>query len=280
MNYINKISIYGLMNKNCLIDDSSYENSFWKNKSKTKLVKLVDYKDYEDILKDNPNIKQISYMYLDKSPDTNKKFFSSCEQIESIIDKSFLRKNLTRKNHREVFETVRKFDKVIYVEKNNIDFIKNNYNDILKMIEEWRFSEKGGMKYGFIEHAGIDKACFKKLIEDETFRNKVDVYIFLDLSKKIVGYSMIEKSIYKNEENLFETSYLIRKCLVENRRNLTEYIDWYTFNETMEKNSLEKEEGIVINWGCSSGGVAWYKKNKWPIYKLEKKWFSNLKIKK
>ena len=91
---------------------------------------------------------------------------------------------------------------------------------------------------------------------------------------------MIEKSIYKNEENLFETSYLIRKCLVENRRNLTEYIDWYTFNETMEKNSLEKEEGIVINWGCSSGGVAWYKKNKWPIYKLEKKWFSNLKIKK
>ena len=150
MNYINKISIYGLMNKNCLIDDSSYENSFWKNKSKTKLVKLVDYKDYEDILKDNPNIKQISYMYLDKSPDTNKKFFSSCEQIESIIDKSFLRKNLTRKNHREVFETVRKFDKVIYVEKNNIDFIKNNYNDILKMIEEWRFSEKGGMKYGFI----------------------------------------------------------------------------------------------------------------------------------
>ena len=52
MNYINKISIYGLMNKNCLIDDSSYENSFWKNKSKTKLVKLVDYKDYKDILKE------------------------------------------------------------------------------------------------------------------------------------------------------------------------------------------------------------------------------------
>ena len=32
-------------------------------------------------------------------------------------------------------------------------------------------------------------------------------------------------------------------------------------------------EDFLINWGCSDGGVYWYKTHKWPVYKIVPKWF-------
>ena len=214
----------------------------------------------------------MSFMYLDSS--SGLKGESTMDQIESIIDRSFLTKNISRRNHRELFETIQKYKKSIYVEA-DFEHVKKRLNEAIDMVEAWRYSDKGGMKYGWVEHAGIDKACIKKYVEDEEFRSKVDFYLFMDSSNdRIVGYSMIEKTVYQNEAGLPESPYLIRKCLTEGRRNITEYVDWWTFDKTMEKNALDS---LIVNWGCSSGGVHWYKTHKWPVWKTEKKWFVSWK---
>lgn len=264
------------MNKNCFIDPNAPSRSFWKTRTKSKLVKCVSGLDLDCFVFDHPEISQINFMYLDCPLLQAKGKCSSMEQIESLIDSSFLSENISRHNHRDIFESVRKYKKSVYA-TNDFDIVKNRFNDIVSMIEKWRYSQKGGMKYGWVEHAGIDKACIKRYIENPIFRSQVDFYLFIDKkSSDIVGYSMIEKTPYVNNEKLFEFPYLIRKCLVEDRRNITEYIDWWTFNETMQKNRLSN---MIVNWGCSSGGVHWYKTHKWPLYRLEKKWFYTWKKK-
>lgn len=269
------MSIYGLMNKNCFISPDSSELSFWKTKSKSKLVKCVDPLDIEVFSASHPEVKQINYMYLD-SP-TNVTGESSMDQIESIIDSSFLLGKINRRNHKDIFESIQKYKKTICVET-DFEHVKNREKDIVSMIETWRYSQSGGMKYGWIEHAGIDKACVRRYLSDPDFRARVDFYLFLDkVSGKVIGYSMIERTLYLNlhrNDDLFEVPYLIRKCLVEGLRNITEYIDWYTFNDVMRKNGLNE---LIVNWGCSSGGVHWYKTHKWPVYKIEKKLFSSWK---
>lgn len=260
------------MNKNCFINADSPSRSFWKTRSQSKLTKCVAGLDVDVFASNHPSVKQINFMYLDSPIGLNGE--SATEQIESIIDESFLECNISRQNHREIFESIQKYKKTIYVEE-DVECVKKRIDDVLSMIEAWRYSNQGGMKYGWVEHAGIDKACVKKYVENEEFRSKVDFYLFIDSSNdSVVGYSMIEKTIYQNETGLPETPYLIRKCLTEGRRNITEYVDWWTFNRTMQKNELNE---LVINWGCSSGGVRWYKMHKWPIWKLDKKWFSSWK---
>jgi len=273
MNYITPVSIYGLMNKNCFMSSTSPSESFWKTRAQTKLVKCVESLDVKSFVKSHPDLKQISFMYLD-SP-SGLKGESAMEQIESAIDSSFLEGTISRPKHRDLFESIQKYKKTIRV-ADDFECVKKRFDEILAMIERWRYSQRGGMKYGWVEHAGIDKACIRKYLEDEDFRSKVDFYLFVDSTKsdEIVGYSMIEKKIYTNEEGLSEIPYLVRKCLTEGRRNITEYVDWWTFNKTMKKNGLDK---LIINWGCSSGGVHWYKTHKWPVYKLEKKWFASWK---
>ena len=34
---------------------------------------------------------------------------------------------------------------------------------------------------------------------------------------------------------------------------------------------------FLINWGCSSGGVHWYKTHKWPLYSTTPRWFMTIK---
>lgn len=273
MNYVTPVSIYGLMNKNCFINPDSPSRSFWKTRAQTKLTKCVSPLDIATFSSNHPEIKQINFMYLD-APIGSIKGEILMDQIESVIDSSFLEGNITRPKHRDLFESIQKYKKAINV-ITDADLVKSRLDEIIAMIEAWRYSQQGGMKYGWVEHAGIDKACIRKYVEDEDFRNKVDFYLFVDsTSNKVVGYSMAEKKIYTNDESIPEMVYLVRKCLTEGRRNITEYVDWWTFNKTMKKNSLDR---LIVNWGCSSGGVHWYKTHKWPVYKIEKKWFATWK---
>ena len=272
MNYVNSISIYGFMNKNSFIDEDSIGLTFWKKKDKKYICICRDNFNNYDI----NNFDKISYMYMEKP--LNIKGETSMDEITSIIDKTYLENILCRQNHKEIYETYRKYYNKIKV-INDIDYIKIRYNDIINMIETWRYADYGGMKYMWQERAGIDKAFITRYLNDIYLQNNCILYLFIyNETNDIIGYSVIPKLYELNDEQLPVYSYMLRKCILKsnnyNLRNITEYIDWYTFNETLKNNNFDK---IIINWGCSTGGVKWYKIHKWPLYKLEKKYFLNYK---
>lgn len=267
-NYVNSSSIYGLMNSNCKILDNKI--GFWKSKNHNKLVLCED--NINDI--DLSDTSKISMMYLDKV-NYDKEFWNSkgyemskiteAEEIFSYIDKEFFEK-LTRTVNKEVYETFRKYDNWRKSGKITVvDYSDILYDDILNMIKEW--SATSGKKYGFFRHDGIDKAFFKRLKNKEINKDLYDIRIY-KVDDKVVGYSVIEH--YPSFENHGHV-YLIRKA-VTNFRNLCLYIDYDTFRE-----KTKYENNIIINWGCSSGGVKKYKLNKFKLAYIKKLYFYNLK---
>lgn len=267
-NYVNSSSIYGLMNSNCKILDNKI--GFWKSKSHNKLVLCED--NVNDI--DLSDTSKISMMYLDKV-NYDKEFWNSegydmskiteAEEIFSYIDKEFFDK-LTRNVNKEVYETLRKYDNWRKSEKMIVvDYSDDIYDDILSMIKEW--SSTSGKKYGFFRHDGIDRAFFKRLKNKEINKDLYDIRIY-KVDDKVVGYSVIEH--YPSFENHGHV-YLIRKS-ISDYRNLCLYIDYDTFRE-----KTKYENSIIINWGCSSGGVKKYKLNKFKLAYIKKLYFYNLK---
>ena len=266
-NYVNKLSIYGLMNSNCKILVNKL--GFWKTKNHNKLVLCED--NIDDI--DLSNTLKISMMYLDKV-NHNKEFWNSngyemskiteAEEIFSYIDKDFFNK-LNRTNNKEVYETLRKYDNWKMINKMFIvDYSDDIYDDILIMIKEW--ATTSGKKYGFLRHDGIDKAFFKRLKDKEINKDLYDIRIY-KIEDKVVGYSFIEhNSSFENNGYI----YLIRKSLID-YRNLCLYIDYDTFRE-----KLNYENNIIVNWGCSSGGVKKYKLSKFTLAYIKKLYFYNL----
>ena len=267
-NYVNSSSIYGLMNSNCKILDDKI--GFWKSKSHNKLVLCEDNINGIDL----SYTSKISMMYLDKV-NYDKGFWNSkgyemskiteAEEIFSYIDKEFFDK-LTRTVNKEVYETLKKYDNWRKSEKMNVvDYYDILYDDILNMIKEW--SSTSGKKYGFFKHDGIDKAFFKRLKNKEINKDLYDIRIY-KVDDKVVGYSVIEH--YPSFENHGHV-YLIRKA-ISNYRNLCLYIDYDTFRE-----KTKYENNIIINWGCSSGGVKKYKLNKFKLAYIKKLYFYNIK---
>ena len=266
-NYVNKLSIYGLMNSNCKILVNKL--GFWKTKNHNKLVLCED--NIDDI--DLSNTLKISMMYLDKV-NHNKEFWNSngyemskiteAEEIFSYIDKDFFNK-LNRTNNKEVYETLRKYDNWKMINKMFVvDYSDDIYDDILIMIKEW--ATTSGKKYGFLRHDGIDKAFFKRLKDKEINKDLYDIRIY-KIEDKVVGYSVIEhNSSFENNGYI----YLIRKSLID-YRNLCLYIDYDTFRE-----KLNYENNIIVNWGCSSGGVKKYKLSKFKLAYIKKLYFYNL----
>ena len=266
-NYVNKLSIYGLMNSNCKILVNKL--GFWKTKNHNKLVLCED--NIDDI--DLSNTLKISMMYLDKV-NHNKEFWNSIgyemskitetEEIFSYIDKDFFNK-LNRTNNKEVYETLRKYDNWKMINKMFVvDYSDDIYDDILIMIKEW--ATTSGKKYGFLRHDGIDKAFFKRLKDKEINKDLYDIRIY-KIEDKVVGYSVIEhNSSFENNGYI----YLIRKSLID-YRNLCLYIDYDTFRE-----KLNYENNIIVNWGCSSGGVKKYKLSKFKLAYIKKLYFYNL----
>lgn len=267
-NYVNSSSIYGLMNSNCKILDDKI--GFWKSKSHNKLVLCEDNINGIDLF----DTSKISMMYLDKV-NYDKEFWNSkgyemskiteVEEIFSYIDKEFFDK-LTRTVNKEVYETLRKYDNWRKSRKMTVvDYSDILYDDILNMIKEW--STTSGKKYGFFRHDGIDRAFFKRLKNKEINKDLYDIRIY-KADDKVVGYSVIEH--YPSFENHGHI-YLIRKA-ISNYRNLCLYIDYDTFRE-----KTKYENNIIINWGCSSGGVKKYKLNKFKLAYIKKLYFYNLK---
>ena len=260
-------SIYGLMNSNCKILVNKL--GFWKTKNHNKLVLCEDNIDNIDL----SNTLKISMMYLDKV-NHNKEFWNSngyemskiteTEEIFSYIDKDFFNK-LNRTNNKEVYETLRKYDNWKMINKMLVvDYSDDIYDDILIMIKEW--ATTSGKKYGFLRHDGIDKAFFKRLKDKEINKDLYDIRIY-KIEDKVVGYSVIEhNSSFENNGYI----YLIRKSLID-YRNLCLYIDYDTFRE-----KLNYENNIIVNWGCSSGGVKKYKLSKFKLAYIKKLYFYNL----
>lgn len=267
-NYVNSSSIYGLMNSNCKILNNKI--GFWKSKNHNKLVLCEDNINGIDL----SDTSKISMMYLDKV-NYDKKFWNSkgyemskiteAEEIFSYIDKEFFDK-LTRIVNKEVYETLRKYDNWRKSRKMTVvDYSDILYDDILNMIKEW--STTSGKKYRFFRHDGIDRAFFKRLKNKEINKDLYDIRIY-KADDKVVGYSVIEH--YPSFENHGHV-YLIRKAVTD-FRNLCLYIDYDTFRE-----KTKYENNIIINWGCSSGGVKKYKLNKFKLAYIKKLYFYNLK---
>lgn len=267
-NYVNSSSIYGLMNSNCKILDNKI--GFWKSKNHNKLVLCEDNVNGIDL----SDTSKISMMYLDKV-NYDKEFWNSngyemskiteAEEIFSYIYKEFFEK-LTRTTNKEIYETLRKYDNWKKSEKMVVvDYSDDIYDDILDMIKEW--SATSGKKYGFFRHDGIDRAFFKRIKNKEINKDLYDIRIY-KVDDKVVGYSVIEH--YPSFENHGHV-YLIRKS-ISDYRNLCLYIDYDTFRE-----KTKYENNIIINWGCSSGGVKKYKLNKFKLAYIKKLYFYNLK---
>lgn len=282
-NYIDKWTCIAMMNKNCslLADDVL---GFNKTKDGSKVA--VFSKDYKF---DAAKHKHVSWLYLDEEP--KKEDFDSIYCLEEIVSKIdaknwFWKEKekpsyaLAGKSFIEWRGTINKWSKIqdeghLVIEK----LSKSNFEQTIDMIEKWRYLDNGGMKYGWQERAGCDKALVKRYVEDfEGIQGHVLGQVF-KLDNEVVGYSCVETRSQAIVDGLPEFKYLTRKVLsTEGRRNITEYIDYKTIESIYEANQAIL--AFLVNWGASSGGVHWYKTHKFPLYDVEKKWFASRKAKK
>lgn len=287
-NYVNKYSVYGLMNNTCSFPDENNIFGFWKTKNHKKYVS------FDKKIPNDKSIEKVSMMYLDELNDTedtkeywdNKGYVMSKpfkeEEIYSCIEKNDII-DIARSDNRELYETCKKYNKLLDVIKiTDTSLLVSNgkvytdfstiYDDIINMIKKWALTS--GKKYGFRRHDGIDKSFFTRVKNKTIDINDYNIYVF-KYGDEIVGYSVIEKNSISSDNNFV---YLIRKCLrytedERSLRNLCMYIDWYTFAEQLRYNNMNN---IIINWGCSSGGVAEYKKTKWKLDHVKNLYFYSL----
>ena len=313
-NYFTYNTMIGMMNRFCSINTDSY-NSFFKTKSKNHIVygdvtlNSLNYIN-KDIEKYNPN--KISLMYCDNdlkqdilNDDTiinNYNISGSYneEQIISVIDRTYFEPNennifMQGKKFKELRGPINKYKDIIKVKN-----IYQSKDDVIEMIEKWRYMDNGGMKYKWQERAAVDKALVERYCKEQLGEHYIGFafYIYNDELKmdECIAYAitmrrpsyLIEEYINRNESIYRPVfNYMNRKVLCKKEyRNLTEYIDWYVFNTLYKQCKIngyieydDKNAKIYINWGCSSGGVKWYKEHKWPLYNKQIKYFYNLKKK-
>ena len=281
-NYIDKWTCIAMMNKNCTLLKQCLGFSKTKNGSKVSVFSL----DYAF----DPNMhKQVSWLYLNNEP--NKQQFDSVYSLEEIVSRidghTWFWKN-DEKRPKDVLAgekfiewrgTVNKWHKAEITGCLCIESLNDsNLDATLSMIEKWRYLDNGGMKYGWQERAGCDKALVKRYVSNfENICEYVNGLVF-KLNNEVVGYSCIEKKSLCSIDGFPELKYLTRKVLnLKGFRNLTEYIDYKTIEYSYR--TLGCPEVLLVNWGASSGGVHWYKTHKFPVYSIEKKWFATKKAK-
>ena len=265
-NYVNDLSIYGLMNKNAFINYDSDKLSFYKNKIKSKVVF------FERLTEDEESkYESISYMYMNEDPKDKRAY--CMDEIVSIISNDMF-ENMSGKKYREIRETVNKYKNKVEIKPIN----KETKSSIIEMIEKWRYADNGGMKYKWQEHAGIDKAIIDRYIKEDLREAIIGMSFWIN--GECIGYYMIERFVSDITDNKFEYKYLTRKVLnKKNLRNITEYVDWLTFKQLYRNHCIYHPDfnDFLINWGCSSGGVHWYKTHKWPLYSTTPRWFMTIK---
>ena len=280
-NYIDKWTCIGMMNKNCSLVERNGIISFNKTKNGSKAAAFsLDYKF------DSTVHKQVSWLYLDIEP--KKEDFDSIYSLEEIVSKIEPKKWFWQGSERpreclagekniEWRGTVNKWNRALREGRLIVEPLdESNADETLEMIEKWRYLDNGGMKYGWQERAGCDKALVQRYMSNfESIQDYVVGTVFR-LDSEVVGYSCIEKNPLCQVDGIPEVKYLTRKVLsTKERRNLTEYIDYKTIELVHKQNS--HLEVFLVNWGASSGGVHWYKTHKFPVYSLETKWFASKK---
>ena len=250
------------MNKNCFLNYDEDILSFYKVKNKSKIVVIGERLDEEDEKK----YTHISYMYLNEKPDI--KGSRSMSMVLSYIAPDFFT-GMKGKKFIDIRHTVNQCSQKITA----VPLQECRCWDVLHMIEDWRYRDDGGMKYGMREHAGIDKNIIKQICNNENkylIDNTIS-YAFFE-GHVCLGYACMSKITY-DVDGINEFHYLTRKVSNKHHiRNLTEYVDWFMFSKLYETCKSE----FIINWGCSDGGVLWYKMHKWPLYRVEPKWFASI----
>lgn len=303
LNYChNEITALGMMNKNCYLNYDMY-NSYFKNKAKSKIVinNINKYNIYNIIdYIENNNFKNISLMYSDidvKNDLKNNQYIldnyniSSYkeEQIVSVLNKSYFEgedRFMEGKQFKELRPYIKRY--------NNIIKVKNIYqskDDVIEMLNIWKQSV--GKKYNIRCRSGVDKALVERYNKDKLGEILLGFAFYIynkELNKDIcIGYAITTRNLnefVETQDHKFEPvfNYMCRKVLTDcGLRNITEYIDWYVFNKLYYQYThiypQQTADNIYINWGCSSGGVKWYKEHKWPLYQKEYKYFYNLSLK-
>ena len=280
-NYIDKWTCIAMMNKNCsLLDDGILGFNKTKDGSKAAAFSL-------DFKFDSSKHKHVSWLYLDEEPD--KHVFSNVYSLEEIVSevecsKMFWRMGderpadvLSGKSNVEWRGTVNKWRRVEREGRLEVEQLSSsNLDKVIEMVERWRWLDNGGMKYGWQERAGCDKALVRRYVSNyEGMQDYVIANVFI-LDHEVVGYSCIEKASLSEIDGKHEFKYLTRKVLNGvGKRNLTEYVDYRTIEAVHSLNP--HLDVLLVNWGASSGGVHWYKSHKFPLYSIEKKWFCSRK---
>lgn len=257
--YVDRTTVHGLMGKcGSLCEGVSYLG-FYKTKDCSKVV-VFDPVPAGELM----SFKQVSYMYLD-APMSGVKC-RPLTQVVSVIDSKEMFETMPGseyRNHRELRNKYCGKVSAVVLDSNNV-------NDVTRMVEEWRHLDKGGAKYGYNEHAGIDKTVAAKVASGVVDELALAFY----MSGRCVGYAVMSmKPDWNTDAGVNEYKYMTRKVL-PGWRGLTDYIDWCVFKRVYE---ITGESRFLVNWGCSSGGVLNYKLTKWPLYKKEKKWFGTVK---
>lgn len=272
-----------MMNKNCTLVESGGLLSIAKTKSGSKVAAFsLDYKL-------DPSVhKQVSWLYLDSKP--SKEDFDSVYSLEEIVSEIDTSKWFWEGSQRprEVLSgeafiewrgTVNKWKRLEQEGQFTCEPLTDeNASAAIDMVEKWRWLDNGGMKYGWQERAGCDKALIQRYASNyEGIRDYAAGTVF-KVNGEVVGYSCIEKKSLSQVDGIPEFKYLTRKVLnTRGHRNLTEYIDYKTIELVHKLNPHLRV--LLVNWGASSGGVYWYKTHKFPVYSLETKWFCSKKVK-
>jgi len=119
-------------------------------------------------------------------------------------------------------------------------------------------------------HSSYDKRFFKTSYD----QIKDDVYVFMfKHNDKVVGYKIMERKPSINEDGVFEFRSLLRKY-DPSYSHLCLYIDLKAYIYLHE----ELKAPFVVNVGASTGGVAKYKAEKFPVYKIEDVWSYKNKV--
>ena len=252
MNYADEVTVYGMLPAYASLVEGE-KLVAWKNKKQDAIISFDP--------SFQSNCAQVSYMYIDEAPDKSKfEGVYKCKQlVNGVFDEQFFK--FTGEKGRHFRESRNKYDKKMEMK---VGFIPK-LEDVLDLVLKWE-QLHGKKKYRMQMHSSYDKKFFRENVQK--LKDKVDIFTFWD-SNELIGYKVVEKQPIVHEGGLLEFKSLLRKY-DPSYSHVCLYVDLKAYMWLWEQH---QHKPFVVNVGCSSGGVASYKKEKFPIYSEEVKWF-------
>lgn len=252
MNYANEISLYGMLPSYAVVRDSS---SFYKNKKKTEIIS------FNEAFKD-PKI-DVSYRYVGKPLKTPeiKNLMCETEVTQGIFDEKFF--ELKGSKYRHLRNLKNKYDPFLE--------IKGDYNfeEINSLLEKW-VNKIGDIRYNWNVHIGYDKRFLKESIYD--LQDKV-IPLFFYIKNQLVGYAIFDKG-KEDADKILNYTYILGKYDPD-YPNISRYLDFKAYEYLYDINHID----FKVNLGTASKGLLKYKKQTFPTYALEKRYFYKVKKK-